>query len=100
RPRPFGIGPADHHELLAVQAFHFQPQAAIAGGVRRVASLRNDPFEIQRARLLIESPAAPDLVIAELKRRSRVRQQRPEPFLPVYERSRADGLAIEMQQIE
>jgi hypothetical protein len=30
---------------LAVQAFHFQPQAAIAGGVRRIAPLRNDPFE-------------------------------------------------------
>jgi hypothetical protein len=36
---------ADHHELLAVQAFHFQPQTAIAGGVRRIAALRNDPFE-------------------------------------------------------
>jgi hypothetical protein len=30
---------------LAVQAFHFQPQAAIAGGVGRIAPLRNDPFE-------------------------------------------------------
>ena len=68
-PRSFGIGPADHHELLAVQAFHFQSLAAIAGRVRRVGPLRDDAFQLQPARLLIEGPAAPDLMVAELQRR-------------------------------
>ena len=30
-PGPFGIGPADDHKFLAVQAFDFQPQPAIVG---------------------------------------------------------------------
>src|SRR5262249_4410093 len=30
-------GPADHHKFFAVQAFDLEPQAAVAGGVRRAA---------------------------------------------------------------
>src|SRR5947207_366690 len=41
RAGPFGVGPADHHEFLAVQAFHFKPQAAIAGRIRVAALLSN-----------------------------------------------------------
>ena len=66
-PRAFRIGPADHHELLAVQAFDFQPQAAVAGCVGRIGLLRDDPFELQTAGLLIEGTPASDLVIAELQ---------------------------------
>ena len=36
RAAPFRIGPADHHEFLAVQAFHFEPQAAVTRGVGRI----------------------------------------------------------------
>jgi hypothetical protein len=45
-PGPLGIGPANDHELLAVQAFDLESQAAIAGGVRRIGALRNDPFQL------------------------------------------------------
>jgi hypothetical protein len=33
-PGAFGIGPADHHELLAVHALDLDPQTAIFGRVR------------------------------------------------------------------
>src|SRR6516225_12497018 len=62
-------GPAGHHEFLAVQAFHFEPQAAIAGSVGRVDPLRDDPFDFQGAGMIVESPPASDLVIAEMQRR-------------------------------
>ena len=45
-------GPADHDEFLAVQAFHFEPQAAIAGSVGRIDPLRDDPFNFQGAGMI------------------------------------------------
>jgi hypothetical protein len=33
----------DHHELLAVQAFHFEPQASIARGVGRTTRFETIP---------------------------------------------------------
>jgi len=45
RPRPFGIGPADHHEFLALQAFDVDPEAAIAGCVGRIGALGDDALE-------------------------------------------------------
>jgi hypothetical protein len=38
RPPSFGIGPADRDGLLAMQAFHLEPQAAVAGRVRRIGA--------------------------------------------------------------
>jgi hypothetical protein len=73
---------------------------AIAGGVRRIAALRNDPFQLQPARMPIEGPAASDLVIAELQRRPCLWQQRAEPFFPLLQRLGADSFAIEVEQIE
>jgi hypothetical protein len=54
RPRASGIGPADNHEFLAVQAFDLEPQAAVAGRVGRIGAFRDDPFERLRAGLLME----------------------------------------------
>jgi hypothetical protein len=68
-PRSLGIRPPDQDELLAVQAFQFQPQTAAAGGIGRIGPLRIDPFELQPAGLLIEGLVASGLMIAELKRR-------------------------------
>jgi hypothetical protein len=93
-------GPADHHELLAVQAFHFKPQAAIAGRVGRIGALRDDPLQLQGAGMVVEGPAAPDLMIAVLQRRAGVRQQFVEALLPLRKRPRADGLVIEVQEVE
>ena len=42
RPRAFGIGPADHHEFLAVQAFDLEPQPAVAKRVGRIGTFRHD----------------------------------------------------------
>jgi hypothetical protein len=45
-------------------------------------------------------PAAPDLVVAELQRRTCLRQKLPKPLLPLLDRLRTDSLAVEMQQVE
>jgi hypothetical protein len=104
RPEPvpgtFRIGPADHHELFAVQAFNLEPQAAIAGRVARVGPLRDNPFQLQGARMLVETPATPGLIVAVFKRRKRPRQQRAKTLLPYFKRLRADGFAVEMEQVE
>jgi hypothetical protein len=41
-PGAFGIRPADYHDLLAVQTFDLEPQAAIARGIGR--TLSRDPL--------------------------------------------------------
>jgi hypothetical protein len=50
--------------------------------------------------MVIESPPAPDLVIAELKWGARMRQQFAEVLLLLGKRPRADGFAIEVQKVE
>jgi len=50
--------------------------------------------------MLVEIPAAPGLIIAVLKRRTRLRQERAKTFLPLVERPSAGGFAIEVEQVE
>jgi len=60
-------GPADHDELLAVQAFDLAPQATVAGRVRSIGALRNNALDRQRTGLLEEGATVPRLVIAVLQ---------------------------------
>ena len=57
---PFGNGPADHHDLLAVQAFDFQPKAAIAGAPRCIDALRDDPLHFHGAGMIVEGLPSAD----------------------------------------
>jgi hypothetical protein len=50
--------------------------------------------------MVVESPAAPDLMITELERRTRARQQRAKALALFLERPRADGLAVEMEEVK
>jgi hypothetical protein len=43
---------------------------------------------------------APDLVIAEGQNRVRIRQHVAQPFLPLLKRSRCNGRAVEVDEIE
>jgi hypothetical protein len=70
------------------------------GGIGRFGALRNDSFQLQATGILIKGLAAPDLVIAEVQRRARTRKQLAEALLAFRKRPRADGLAIEVQEIE
>src|SRR5215472_10845688 len=85
RPEPptcaLRISPANHYELLAVLTLDLDPQAAIAGRIRRVAALGDDSLQRHFADLGVELRAPSDLVIAELQQRACIRQQLPEPFL-------------------
>ena len=50
--------------------------------------------------MVVDGPAAPDLMIAELKGDARMRQQFAEAFLPLRKRPRADGFAIEVEEVK
>jgi hypothetical protein len=41
--RALGIGPANHHELLAVLTLDLEPQAAMAGRIGSIGALGDDP---------------------------------------------------------
>ena len=50
-----GIRPADHNELLAIQALGLEPQAAIARHVGLLEPFRDDALETQLAGVLTET---------------------------------------------
>jgi hypothetical protein len=50
--------------------------------------------------MLAKGPATPDLVIAALERRAPSRHRRAKKFLPLLDRLRTNGLAIEMKKVE
>jgi hypothetical protein len=50
--------------------------------------------------MIVESPPAPDLAIAEVQGRPDARQQHAQAFLSLRQRHRGDGFAIEMEEIE
>ena len=50
--------------------------------------------------MVVEGLPAPDLVIAEVQRRACARQQVAKALLPLPKRPRADGFAIEVEEIE
>jgi len=50
--------------------------------------------------MIVESPPAPDLVIAEMQRRTCTRQQGAKTFFPLRNRHRRDRFTIEVEEIE
>jgi hypothetical protein len=99
-PAPFGIGPAGYHELLAVQAFDFKPQTAIARRVGRIDLLRDDPFYFQGAGAVVKGLPVADLVIAVVQRRACLQKERLKALLPIPKMQRVDGFAIEVEEIK
>jgi hypothetical protein len=60
RPGPFGIGPSHDNKFFAVEAFGFNPQAAVAGRVERIGAFGDDALERHGAGFGVEIPAAAD----------------------------------------
>src|SRR5215471_6030055 len=50
--------------------------------------------------MIVESPPASDLVIAEMQRLASTRQQGTKTFFPLRNRHRGDRFAIEVEEIE
>jgi hypothetical protein len=50
--------------------------------------------------MVVESPPAPDLVIAEVQRRAYIGQQEAQGFLPLRKLQRGNRFAIEVEEIE
>src|SRR5205807_5858552 len=76
------------------------PQTAIARRVERIDPLRNDPFHFQGAGTVVESLAAPDLMVTEVQRRTRAQEQVEKTLLPIPKRQRVNGFAVEVEEIE
>src|SRR5207302_10935288 len=70
------------------------------GSVRRIDPLRDDPFHFQGAGMIVDSPPASDLVIADMQRRASTRQQGAKTFFPLRNRHRGDRFTIEVEEIE
>src|SRR5580698_3649650 len=67
RSRSFRVGPADDHELLAVQPFGFAPKAAVSWRIGRVDRLGDDVLKTKLAGVPKDQFAVTRLMAIELK---------------------------------
>ena len=97
----FGIGVADHDELLAIAAFDLEPAAASPRPVGLGPPLRDDAFQLEAARLAQERRAAADLVIAVAQHALRLRRNDlGESRLAILERRAGQVPAVAIEQVE
>jgi hypothetical protein len=66
-PRSLRIGPADDHELLAVERFGLAPQAAVSPRIGSVNRLRDHALEAELAGVLQDEFAVAGVMAIELK---------------------------------
>src|SRR6185436_19841895 len=94
--RPLRIGKAADDEFLRRLALHLQPVGRTAMFVRRIATLRDDPFPSFAAR------AFPGLVVFERLDTAdrRVERQSPEDRAPFVERKAGQIAAVEPDDVE
>ena len=64
RPASLGIGPANDHELLAVEALRLDPDPAVARCVGSIGALGDGAFQAQLAGLLAEARTVASNVLA------------------------------------
>src|SRR5829696_7225539 len=100
RTRALGVGPANHHELLTVQALDLAPEAAIAGHVGAVEPLRNNALDPELAGMTVEGLAAHKMVLAVLQPGWCAREQRFEAFLSDPQRLACQVLTVKEDEIE
>src|SRR5215217_7844714 len=67
RSRALGVGPADHDELLTVQAFDLSPEAAVAGLVGAVQPFRDDALDPELAGIAIKALSTHNMMFAVLQ---------------------------------
>jgi hypothetical protein len=64
RAAALGVGPADDHKFLPVEAFGLEPQPALSRAVTGIEPLRHDALEPESAGMPTERRPLPDLVVA------------------------------------
>jgi len=74
RPPSFGLGPADHDKLRAVEAFDLAPEAAIAGRIGCIGAFRGDALDMHGAGFLVKGRALRDDVVAVMQARCSVQE--------------------------
>src|SRR5215212_7987920 len=67
RSRALGVGPADHDELLTVQAFDLSPEAAVAGLVGAVQPFRDDALDPELAGIAMKALSTHNMMFAVLQ---------------------------------
>ena len=95
-----GVGPADDHELLAVEALRLDPKAAIARRVGSIGPLGDDAFEAELAGLFAEARATAGNVFAVAQSRNRLPEQALQALLALDQRQGRGAFAIQVQQVE
>src|SRR5829696_685455 len=80
RTRALGVGPADHHKLLTVQALDLAPETAVAGLVGAVQPFRDDAFDPELAGIAIKGLSTHNMMFAVLQPGRG--EQRFKAFLP------------------
>src|SRR5580692_5911667 len=98
-PRSLRIGPADDHELLAVERFGLAPQAAVSPRIGSVNRLRDHALEAELAGVLQDEFAVAGVMAIELKA-GLVCYQRLEQRPALNQRQTRDVPAADMQEIE
>ena len=91
--RPFGVGPAGDDEFAAVEAFRFDPGAAVAWEVGLVEALGDDAFEAVAAGGAAERLAVAGLMGAKVDAGGRRAEQGRKAALALGERHGGEGLA-------
>src|SRR5690242_9481890 len=93
-------GPADQHELLALDAFGLHPAARARTDIFCGGELRDDALEACLAEAVEQLLAIALYVIRVANVRGFCRQDSLEPFLAVDQRQSRQILAVELQQVE
>src|SRR6185312_17418348 len=81
-------------------ALGLAPQATVARRVSGIYALGDDAFRRALARGVEETLAAPDVMVAELKRGGRAFEEAAQPLLALEQRRQGEVFAVEEQQVE
>ena len=99
-PRPFRVRPADDDEFAAIEAFGFDPGAAVVGEIAAIDALGDDAFEAMSAGGAAERLAVAGFMGAECDSVRRLLEEGREACLAVEERQGGEVFAVEIEEIE
>jgi hypothetical protein len=95
-----GIRPSNDHELLADEAFGFDPDPAVARCVWSAGALGDDAFQAELAGVLTETRAAPSHMLTVPHALDFFLEQPLEPLLALVQRQFCRTPPIEKQKIK
>ena len=95
-----GIRPTGDDELLPVEAFGLEPQAAVGWHVRLIDSLGHDAFNASFACMLAKARATAQHVVREARPADLTGEQGSQPFLALEQGQPGSVLTVQEQEAE